>query len=167
MAEKTKVYSSKLKHGGFFTFKDYYLFCYDWLENEVGLNIAEKGYTEKVKGEAREVEVKWECERKLTDYFKMEMKVKIKADPLKKAVITKDGVKKDTNEGVVEMEVSGTLVRDYDGKFESSAFNKFLRGVYERWVIPSRIDEFEDKVAGDCDTFLGQAKAFLDLEGKK
>ena len=69
MAEKTKVYSSKLKHGGFFTFKDYYLFCYDWLENEVGLNIAEKGYTEKVKGEAREVEVKWECERKLTDYF--------------------------------------------------------------------------------------------------
>ena len=97
----------------------------------------------------------------------MEMKVKIKADPLKKAVITKDGVKKDTNEGVVEMEVSGTLVRDYDGKFESSAFNKFLRGVYERWVIPSRIDEFEDKVAGDCDTFLGQAKAFLDLEGKK
>ena len=86
MAEKEKIYSSKLKHAGVFSFKDYYLFCYQWLESEVGLNIAEKGYTEKIKGDSKEVEVKWECFRKLTDYFKFEMKVKIKADPLKKVV---------------------------------------------------------------------------------
>ena len=31
----------------------------------------------------------------------------------------------------------------------------------------SRIDAMEDKLAGGCDEFLGQAKAYLDLEGKR
>ena len=64
------------------------------------------------------------------------------------------------------MKVKGVLVRDYDGKFESSASRKFYRSVYEKWIIPSRIEEFEEKVAVGCDTFLSQVKAFLDLEGK-
>lgn len=167
MAEKEKLFSSKIKHGGVFSFRDFYLFCYQWLGDEVGLNIAEKKYTEKIKGDAKEIEVLWECFRKLTDYFKFEMKVKIKVDPLKNVTVNRDGVKINTNEGIVEMEVSGILVRDYQGKFETTPFNKFLRGIYEKWVITARVEEFEDKIIGDCDTFLSQAKAYLALEGKK
>jgi len=65
------------------------------------------------------------------------------------------------------LSIKGTLVRDYDGKFETTAFRKFLRAIYEKWVIASRITEYEDKIAGACDEFLEQAKAYLDLEGKK
>ena len=42
-----------------------------------------------------------------------------------------------------------------------------MRGVYEKWVIPSRIEQFEEKLISDCDEFLSQAKAYLDLEGKR
>jgi len=42
-----------------------------------------------------------------------------------------------------------------------------MRGIYEKWIIPSRINEFESKIIGDCDEFLSQAKGFLDIEGKK
>jgi len=48
-----------------------------------------------------------------------------------------------------------------------SAFNKFLRSIYEKWVITSRIDEMEGKIAGACDEFMAQTKAYLDLEGKR
>ncbi|MEK6847833.1 MAG: hypothetical protein AABX50_01770, partial [Nanoarchaeota archaeon] len=63
--------------------------------------------------------------------------------------------------------IKGILVRDYNGKFETTAFKKFLRSIYEKWVIPSSIDEYQAKIASDSDGFLNQAKAYLDLEGKK
>jgi hypothetical protein len=86
---------------------------------------------------------------------------------LKKVEIQKGDKKINTEEGEVKVKVTGTLIRDYQGKFDQSGFLKFLRAIYEKWVIPSRIDQFEDKVIGDCDEFLSQAKAYLDLEGKK
>jgi len=167
MPEKDTLFKSKMKHGGVFSFKDFYIFCYNWLKDETGLIITEKKYIEKIAGDKKIIEVKWECYRKLTDYFKFELEVKIKADPLFKATITQDGAQVETNKGTVEVEIKGVLVRDYQGKFEMSATQKFMRSIYEKWVVPSRIDQFEDKVTGDCDEFLGQAKAWLDLEGKR
>ncbi len=67
----------------------------------------------------------------------------------------------------METKVTGVLIRDYDGKFETGAFKKFLRSIYEKWVIKARIEQFEMKLIGDCDEFLSQAKAYLDLAGKR
>ena len=39
--------------------------------------------------------------------------------------------------------------------------------IFSSRIIPSRIKEYEDKIVGTCDEFLSQAKAYLDLEGKK
>ena len=72
-----------------------------------------------------------------------------------------------TNNGSAKVGIKGILVRDYEQKFEGTAFKKFMRGVYEKYIIPSRIKQFEDYIAGKCDEFLGQAKAYLDLEGKR
>jgi len=63
--------------------------------------------------------------------------------------------------------MKGIISKDYDGKFETTAFKKFLRSIYEKWVILSRIEEFEGKIIKDSDEFLSQAKAYLDLEGKR
>ena len=71
------------------------------------------------------------------------------------------------NKGAIQISIKGNLIRDYQGKFETTAFNKFLRSIYEKWVISSRIDHYEDKIISECDEFLSQAKAYLDLEGKK
>ena len=67
----------------------------------------------------------------------------------------------------VEVKISSTIVKDYEGKFDDSAFKKFLRAIYEKWVISSRINQFEDKLVGKSDEFLSQIKAYLDLEGKR
>jgi len=65
------------------------------------------------------------------------------------------------------LRVDSNLIRDYKGRFEMSAFNKFLRSIYEKWVIVSRVKGFENKIREDSDEFIGQAKAYLDLEGKR
>ena len=167
MPEKETVFSSKIKYTGVFSFKDFYKFCYDWLSEETGLDMSETKYTEKIEGTAKKIEVEWEGSRKLTDYFKFDVKVKFKVDNLKEIEVAQGSAKIKTNQGGVETEIKGTIVRDYEGKFETTAFKKFMRSVYEKWVIPSSIVEYQTKISEDCDTFLNQAKAYLDLEWKK
>ncbi len=167
MPEKDTVFSSKIKYGGVFSFQNFYKFCYDWLSEEDGFLITEDKYAEKISGDAKNVEVKWTGVRKVTDYFRFDVKIEMLIVGLKKVEVMQGGNKIKTNEGSVEMKVKGVLVRDYNGKFETSPFNKFIRAIYEKWVIPGRIEEFQDKLMGDCDEFLSQSKAYLDLEGKK
>ncbi len=167
MAEKDTVFESKIKYGGVFNFSDFYSFAHEWLSEEIGLTVAEGKYTEKIKGDSKDVEVEWECSKKVTDYFKFVIDVKMIIKGMKNVEVNKSGVKINTNKGTIELKVKGVLVRDYDGKFEGTAFNKFLRSVYEKWIIASRIDEFEGKLAGACDEFLGQSKAYFDISGKK
>jgi len=84
-----------------------------------------------------------------------------------KTEINRDGVKVSMNKGAAKVEIKGNLIRDYNGKFETTAFKKFLRSIYEKWVIPARIEHYEDNIISKCDEFLSQAKAYLDLEGKR
>ena len=168
MAEKEEIFSSAIKYRGIFNFKDFYQFAYDWIVEQIGMeDLSEDEYTEKVSGDEKQIIIRWTASIKLTDYFKFQLKANYQIDGLKKAETVQDGVKINTNEGQIKLTVKGVLIRDYDGKFETKPTNKFLRSIYEKWVIPSRIEQMEDKVAGDCDEFLSQSKAFLDLEGKK
>ncbi len=167
MAEKDNVFSSKIKYGGIFSFSDFYVFCYNWLKEETGLNVAETKYAEKLSGDSKNIDIEWKGSRKITDYFKFEAKITFKIVALTNVEIVKSATKIKTNKGSVEVKITGTLVRDYQGKFETTAFKKFLRSIYEKWIISSRLGNFEDKVVGDCDDFLNQAKAYLDIEGKR
>lgn len=167
MAEKEQIFSSKMRSVGFFVFSEFYKFCYMWLNEEKNFDLAESVYKEKIKGDAKEIEIEWKGSSKVTDYFKFEIKVDFRILGLTDVEIVKDGHKIKMNKGDAEIKIKGTLVRDYDGKFEKSSFQKFLRSVYEKWIIPSRIDEYGEKLIGICDEFLGQAKAFLDLTGKR
>ncbi len=168
MAEKETVFSSKTKYVGIFSFKDFYKFCYEWITEETRMDpFNEIKYEEKLKGDEKEITIEWEGERELTDYFRFDMKIKFEIKALKTIEVVQNGKKIKTNEGSVKITTKGILVRDYKGKFEISAFRKFLRSTYEKWIITARIDEYKGKIANDCDEFLSQAKAYLDLEGKK
>jgi hypothetical protein len=167
MAEKDKVFASKIKYRGVVDFSEFYKFSYNWLKDETGLIIAEDKYSEKLSGDSKKIDIKWTGVREMTDYFKFEAEVVFKIVGLTSIEITRDGKKVKTNQGEIEVSVKGALVKDYKGKFEKTAFQKFLRGIYEKTVIPSRVNEYQEKVNGDCEEFLAQAKAYLDLEGKK
>jgi hypothetical protein len=167
MAEQETIFSTKIKYAGIFLFKDFYNFCYDWLTDETGLFVGEDAYTEKLEGNAKNIEVQWTGTKKVTDYFKFKIVVNFRILGLTNVEISRDNTKTKANKGSVEIKVKGVLIRDYQGKFEIDAFRKFLRSTYEKWVIPARIDEFEGKLIEECDEFLTQAKAYLDLEGKK
>lgn len=164
--EKDKIFSSKLKYEGLLDFKEFYKFCYQWLTEETELDVAENKYSEKITGDTKGIKVEWKGTRKVTDYFKFQVDVKFELNNITNVEIVQDGKKIKMNKGIVEMTVKGNLIRDYEGKFEKTSSQKFMRSIYEKWVIYSRIKEYEDKIVNDCNEFLTQSKAFLDLEGK-
>lgn len=166
MAEQEAIFSTKLRYTGVFSFSEFYLFCFDWLADETSLFLNEDKYKEKIEGTTKNLEIKWKGFREITDYFKFKVEVTIMTFGLTKVEVTKHNQKIKMNKGTIEMKIKGTLIRDYKGKFESTAFKKFLRAIYERWIIPSRIEEFEGKLISDCNEFMSQAKAFLDVEAK-
>jgi len=167
MTEKDTIFSSSIKYNGVFSFTDFYKFCYDWLKEETDLDISEDKYVEKLSGDSKNINIEWTGTRKVTDYFKFEIKVNFEIIGLTKVEIVQNNTKIKTNKGGVKVGVKGTLIRDYQGKFETTAFKKFLRSIYEKWVITSRIEQMEEKLIGDSDEFLSQSKAYLDLEGKR
>ncbi len=167
MAETEEIYATKVKYDGVFSYKDFYQFCYKWLTEEIGLTVIESEYEEKIGGNEKEIKVKWAGTKELTDYFKVQMKVEFHILRLSNVEINQDGNKIKTNKGNVKVTVKGILMRDYKGKFETTPFLKFLRSVYEKWVVTQRVNQFEDYLIGKCDEFAGQAKSYLDLEGKK
>jgi hypothetical protein len=167
MAEKDKIFSSKVKYDGLLDFKEFYKFCYQWLVEEAGLDVIENKYAEKISGDSKNIKVEWTGSKKVTDYFKFQVEAKFEVLNLVNVEITQDGKKVKMNKASVEIGVKGTLLRDYEGKFEKTSTQKFMRGIYEKWVIYSRIKEYEGKLIEDCNEFLSQAKAFLDLEGKR
>ena len=167
MGEKDKLSSTKIKYGGIFDFAAFYKFCWDWLRDEVGLNMSEEKYKEKLSGDSKKLEIKWVGFRDMTDYFRFEMEITFNIVGLTNVEIMHEGKKIKTNKGEIEVGVKGTLVRDYKSKFEKTAFQKFLRAIYEKTVIHARIEQFEEKIIKDCDEFLAQGKAYLDLEGKR
>jgi len=166
-ADKEEKFVSKLKYAGIFNLSDFYNFCYKWLTEEFNLDVMEDKYAEKIVGDAKEVEIEWTGEKKINDFFKYIVKIKFRILGLTKVEIMQDNRKIKTNSGNVEIKVKGLFQKDYEGKFDTSVTKQFLRGIYEKWVIKSNIKALENKLIEECDEFLTQAKAFLDLEGRK
>jgi hypothetical protein len=166
MAEKNTVFKEAIKHKGYWNFADLYGFCFDFLKDE-GYTIKEKAYTEKIGGAGKEIIIEWDCSKKVTDYFKNHIKVDWHILGMKDTEVERDGKKENTNKGEVKITIEGMLEKDYEDKWENKALWKFLRGIYEKYVIRTTIDQYEDRLIDVTVKFVGELKAFLQLSTVK
>jgi len=166
MAERDKIIENKVRRVDIFDFNELYRFCYTYLADE-GYFVMEKKYTEKVKGEGKEVEIEWEAKKKISDYFRYIFKVNWRIVGMVKVEAEKDGKKIKMDKGDVEIKVAGIIEKDYEHKWEKTVFLKFLRGIYDKYIIKSRIDRYEDKIFQEVEEYLAQIKAFLTMASRR
>ena len=167
MAEKDVLIKEKVQYSGYADFKNAYNFAYNWLKDE-SYNIVEEKYSEKVKGEKKDIEIVWIASKKLTEYFKVELSIKWRILGLEDVEIEIDGKKKKTNKFVeIGIEIKGTLARDYDNKWNKSDTTRFFNEVYNKYVIPDRTKQMEGIVEKAVQELKEEIKAFFELTGKK
>lgn len=166
MAEKDLIIKEKIENSGLFEFSKLYSFAHTWWKNE-GYGVVEDKYSEKISGTSRDLTIEWKITKDLSDYFKFEIKVKIEVTGMTEVEAEIDGEKRKMNKGKVSIEISSNLIKDRKNKWENSSFNKFLRDVYNKYVIKERVDSIEDKLKGDTKEFKEEVKKFLELTGKR
>ncbi|MBS3071401.1 hypothetical protein J4408_00255 [Candidatus Pacearchaeota archaeon] len=167
MAERDLVTKEKMDFSGIFDFGGLYSFAHRWFKNEGYDGVTEESYSEKVSGNSRDVFIEWKITKQISDYFKIEHKVRFEITGLTDVEVEIDGKKKKMNKGKVVVEIKSALVKDPDSKWESSPTNKFLRDVYNKYIIPGRVEDVRGKVQGDAIAFKEEVKAYLELIGKR
>ena len=167
MAEKDKLIVTKVKHKGIFDFKEVYTFLHDWFTDESYI-LVEKNYKETVAANGeKELEIEWESWKKVSDYFKHTIKLQMRVLKMKDVEVEVDGEKKGMNSGQFEGKFTAILEKDYENRWENNAFLKFMRGLYDRYIIRSRIDIYAVKVWEEVHEIIAQAKSFLAIEGQR
>jgi len=166
MVELSNVLQEELKHKGFFNFTELYIFCFQWLKDE-GYKISEDRYEEKLTGNEKEIKIKWTAKKKISDYFRNQIELKWHILRMTDAEVEIDGKKEKTNKGEVGIKFAVDLARDYEERWENTPTLKFLRGIYDKYVVRTTREEYEERLKARAEFFIDQIKAFLTLEGKK
>jgi len=166
MAEKDKITQTKIKRVGIFHFKDVYQFIYNWFIQE-DYDVDEDKYTETVDGDSKTLEIKWTATKKISDYFKNEMKLVWRILRMTNVEVEKDGRKVKMNQGAFQVKITGSLIKDYEGRWDASPIMKFLRGVYDRYIIEGRIERYQIKLFSGVEELAEEIKGFLTIEGMK
>ena len=166
MVQKDQIIEEKLAHSGVFDFAAFYSFAHSWFKEEK-YGVIEEKYSEKVTGDARTLSIEWAATKDYDDYFKFEIKVYMDVKDMTDVQVEIDGVKKKMNKGTIEMKIRGTLVKDYESKWDPSPITRFLRDVYNKYVIPQKTEDMKNLLQNKARVFKEEIKAFLELEGKR
>ena len=166
MAEKDLIIKEKVESSGIFEFSALYSFAHSWLKEE-GYGVDEEKYSEKIKGAKKDIDIEWKAAKNVSDYFRFENKIKFEIRDLEEVEVEIGGKKKKTNNGKVTVEVTATLIKDRDSKWDTSPFSRFMRDVYNKYVISTRVSDYSQKVASEVRSFKEEIKSFLELSGKR
>lgn len=164
--EKDRIFKGNVKQKGIYNFKDLYEFLYDYLLDQ-NFDIFETKYTEKVEGESKNLEIVWTATREISDYFRIEIRLHWFVFGMKKIKVKKEGKEITMDSGTIEIKMEGYLQKDFENRWENHPFWKFLRGLYDRYIIKSRVNDHEIKVFEETNEVATQAKSFLAVEGRK
>ncbi|MDO8459599.1 MAG: hypothetical protein Q7S74_00675 [Nanoarchaeota archaeon] len=166
MADRDQILKEKVEHSGVLDFPALYSFIHSWFKEE-GYGVIEEKYSEKVGGNTRDIDIEWKASKTFSDYFKVEYKIKYEVKDLSDVEVEIDGTRKKMNKGKISIDITGALIKDPESKWDSTPYYRFLRDVYNKYVIPSRVQSMRNKVQSDVVTIKEKIKSYLDLIGRR
>ncbi len=167
MVEKDTIIKEEFRYDGIADFKRFYEYAHNWLKDEDYIVYEEK-YEEQLKGDAKELRIKWTCNKKITDYFRIALELKWQLLNMREVEVEIDGKKKKMNKfSELKINIKGVLEKDYSSKWGAGGFNKFLKEMYDKYLIPKRSEEMENKVIEIVQNFKEEMKAYLELTARR
>ena len=143
--------------------KALYNFLRRWI-NKMGYDFYEKEHIEDMKPEdIRNLNVKMESEKKVDDYTKFHIELRMKGNGLKAVMRDKELCAS----GTVSISFDVFLENDYEGKGDKPFYRKFFRTVYDKYVVTERYEKNVSELKDEANDLINKTKAFLKLEDFK
>lgn len=164
MADKIQlIANAKITEKGVCEFEELFKHLYRYLSWRK-YDITETKYKEKWTGDAKEVEIIWECKRDADEYTRYQVDVKFLLLGVVDIKKQKEGYGElKMQKGEFNIQVDAYLVLDYDDKWEKSSFLKFLKAFFEKYLYVGTLDTHKALLWKEGWEIHNEIKAFLNL----
>ena len=166
MAEReTLIYNERIIYEGLFSVADLYSLIDEYFE-EKGYDKREKKNIERVTKEGKFIEIEMEPWKKLTDYVKSSLRVRMQMHNVRETDIVKDGVKVKLHQGSVNIVMSCFLITDYEDKWEAKPIFFFLRSLWDKFFMGNYMTQHKAEALNDFTQLKSQIQSYLNLYRK-
>ena len=163
MAEREIIIDKmRLSYEGLFKVTDLYKLIDGWFR-EKGYDKREKKMAESVTKNGKFIE--WEIEpwKKMTDYARLVIKMRIIMTDIKEVDVEIDKMKVKMNQGKVDFVFDGLLETDYENRWESKPLFYFLRTLFDKYIFKPYTVGYQNNIIADVNDIHSRIKAFLNL----
>jgi hypothetical protein len=165
MPDSIGIIKTTIKDKGVFDVKELYKVMKRWLDvqgyGDETKGFKEEFYVERIKGDVKQLEVKWRAEKTMSDYFSNVITIKILIAAMKNVEIEIEGKKIPTFKSNLRIDIKSVLVKDRQGKFKSD----FFRNIYDNTIVRDRVDRYWGYSYGKTNSFIDEIKTYLELRG--
>lgn len=141
-----------------FNMQDLYKHIRSWLDSHNYVTF-EKDYRDWVRESGRSAKIKLTPWKKIDDYTKFNIDIKINLKNLKE-VETKSGV---LNKGEVSVKFESFLEKDYENRWENNFMTRFIRSLYDHFFIGEKMEIYKKELLDDTYDIFNEVKSFLGL----
>ena len=160
--KKIVVEDLKLEYEGLFDMAELYKLIERWFRDQ-NYEKKEIRNVEQVGPEGKYIELELMPWRKVSDYAKYEIKLRMFANKVKEVEIEKDGVKMKMNQGKITIFIDGYFTTDYEGKWESRPGLFFWRTIMDKYFYRGPLVKLESAMVEEISNLHTTLKAFLNL----
>lgn len=163
MAERDIIVDKmRMTYEGLFSVTELYKMIDEWFE-EKNYDKKELKNVEKVTPEGKYIEIIVEPWKKVTDYAKNVIRIRMIMTDIKDVEVEKDGVKVRLNQGKIQMVFDGYLETDYENRWEQKPTFFLIRTLFDKYFYKPFTQGFQTGVKSDLNHLVTRIKSFLNL----
>ncbi|OYT32725.1 hypothetical protein DRJ22_01390 [Candidatus Woesearchaeota archaeon] len=164
MAERHIVIEKeRLNYEGLFNAKELFEIIKSWAADK-GYWVVEKIHAESLKPEGKYIELVLDpVFKKLTDYAKSVIKIRIQMSEVKDVTVEIDKRKTKLQEGKIKIVFDGILETDYEHRWEMKPLFYVIRTLWEKYIYTPFISGFEKDIKRDLMKLKDDIKSYLNL----
>jgi len=163
LSEKKFVFQDKfLSFEGLFNLKDMFRTIAKWF-NERGYDMFENKNFEEVYEDGKKIIFELIPYKKVSDYYKLEIRIFAVFQNLKEVEVEIKGVKHRLLKGRADFTFDAILVTDYEDRWEGRPANYFYRAIIDKFIYKSYTDRYEAELLKDAREIQEEIKAYLNM----
>jgi len=163
MAEREVLIDKmRLMYEGLFDVVELYKLI-DRFFKEKGYDKRERHNSERVTAEGKFIELELEPWKKITDYTKNVIKLRMVMSDVNDIIVKKKGVKVKLNKGKIKMVFDAYIETDYEHRWEGKPLFFFMRTILDKFVFKPYTGGYRKNVMDDCNHLYNKIKTFLNL----